>query len=268
MRRLYALALLGPLACTHRGVPSGTAAPPLRLALVWLAGQSNMSGRGVPELLDTTPVPNVWALDSTGHWRPAREPLHWEKPKLVGTGPGFAFARAIARECHVAIGLVPTAVGGSAIRRWEPAAFDSATNTHPWDDAMSRIARARPDGRFVAILWHQGESDANPQQAPLYDGRLRDLIRRMRSAVGNPDAPFVMGGIGRWPERPWNAYREKVDSVQRDVARTTPRTAFVPSDGLRHRGDSLHFDAASQREFGERYAKALLSMSGCGALRP
>ena len=80
------------------------------------------------------------------------------------------------------IGLVPTAVGGSAIRRWEPAAYDSATNTHPWDDALSRINRVRADGRFIAILWHQGESDANAAQAPLYDARLRVLIDRMRAA--------------------------------------------------------------------------------------
>lgn len=269
MRRVAFIILVGAAACAYHAAPVAVAsAKPPRLALILLAGQSNMSGRGRPEPVDTTPVPGVWALDSLGRWRPAREPLHWEKPKVVGVGPGYAFARRIARDCGVAIGLVPTAVGGSAIRRWEATAYDSATNTHPWDDAIARINRARADGRFVAILWHQGESDANAQQAPLYEGRLRALIVRTRAAVGNTDAPFIIGGIGRWPERPWNAYREKVDSVHRTVARTTPRSAFVPSDGLKHRGDSLHFDSPSQRLFGERYAEALLAMGGCAALRP
>jgi len=39
-----------------------------------------------------------------------------------------------------------------------------------------------------------------------------------------------------------------------------PRSAFVSSAGLGHRGDELHFDAAGFREFGRRYAHAFLGL--------
>ena len=40
-----------------------------------------------------------------------------------------------------------------------------------------------------------------------------------------------------------------------------PHTAFVSSDGLKHKGDKVHFDAESYRELGRRYAKAYLQLS-------
>jgi hypothetical protein len=39
-----------------------------------------------------------------------------------------------------------------------------------------------------------------------------------------------------------------------------PATACAPSNGLKDKGDVLHFDAASQREFGRRYAAEMLRL--------
>jgi hypothetical protein len=36
-----------------------------------------------------------------------------------------------------------------------------------------------------------------------------------------------------------------------------PRTAIVESTGLKHKGDVVHFDTPSLREFGKRYAAAM-----------
>jgi hypothetical protein len=38
------------------------------------------------------------------------------------------------------------------------------------------------------------------------------------------------------------------------------RVAFVSSQGLTHKGDVLHFDSPSLREFGRRYAHAFLML--------
>src|SRR5690606_22695803 len=46
------------------------------------------------------------------------------------------------------------------------------TNSHPYDDALARARIAARRGEFKAILWHQGESDANAERAPLYGERL------------------------------------------------------------------------------------------------
>jgi hypothetical protein len=37
----------------------------------------------------------------------------------------------------------------------------------------------------------------------------------------------------------------------------SPHTAVVESTGLKHKGDDVHFDTASLREFGKRYAAAM-----------
>ena len=49
---------------------------------------------------------------------------------------------------------------------------------------------------------------------------------------------------------------QRVDSAHRAIAASVPNVAYVSSEGLRDKGDKLHFDAASQRVFGARYAAA------------
>ncbi|MDQ2665047.1 MAG: sialate O-acetylesterase [Gemmatimonadota bacterium] len=247
------------MGCTRRSPAPPTDAPP-SLQLFLLAGQSNMAGRGAVEAQDRVPVDGIVMLDRNLAWVPAIDPVHFDK-SVAGVGPGRGFALALhATEPSVTIGLVPTAVGGSPISSWEPGAFDAATKTHPYDDALARARAARRDGRFRAILWHQGESDATPEHSILYATRLRALIARLRSDLGEPELPFIIGQLGQFPRSSWTAARERVDSAQRAIAATTPNVAFVTSDGLQHRGDNLHFNSASARELGRRYAAAYLDL--------
>lgn len=218
-----------------------------------------MAGRGAVAPEDRTPVPHVWMLDKSGAWVAAVDPVHFDKP-IAGVGPGRAFGIEVAERTGHDVGLVPAAVGGSAITSWVPAGLDSATRTHPYDDAIRRARLAMPRGRLVAILWHQGESDANARLAPDYSRRLHDLIARFRSDLNAPEVPFIIGQLGQF--RRWTPYDSTVDAAHREAARTIPHVAFVSSDALQHRGDSLHFDAQSARAFGRRYARAYLGMIG------
>ena len=219
-----------------------------------------MAGRGVVEPQDRVADPSIVMLDRTLHWVPAIDPVHFDKP-IAGVGPGHSFARALlARDFNARIGLVPAAVGGSPISSWEPGALDSATKTHPYDDALLRARAAMRDGRLRAILWHQGESDAHPGLSERYAEKLRALIARFRSDLNAPELPFIIGQLGQFSGRSWNVDVRRVDSVHRAIAATVPHVAYVSSDGLRDKGDTLHFDAASQREFGERYARAYLAL--------
>jgi hypothetical protein len=52
-----------------------------------------------------------------------------------------------------------------------------------------------------------------------------------------------------------------VDQAHRDLPKKIAHTAFVSSDGLAHKGDEVHFDAASYRELGRRYVRALRSLN-------
>lgn len=225
--------------------------------LYLLAGQSNMAGRGTVEAGDSIPVPGIWMLDKAGDWVPARDPLHFDKPKLAGVGPGFAFAKGMmASEKPKMIGLVPCAVGGTRIEAWVPGGYDSATRTHPYDDALVRIKQAMASGTFKGIIWHQGESDANEKLIPGYEAKLRALIIRFREALGNAQLPFVLGELGIFNEEQ-KATKGKINAIIRKVAASTAFCGLAESNGLNHRGDFTHFDAASARELGKRYAEAM-----------
>jgi hypothetical protein len=260
MRRVAVAALTPALLLSGAArVGARPAGPTKPLQLFLLVGQSNMAGRGTVEAEDAAPVPRVWSLDAQQQWVPAVEPLHFDKPKVVGVGPGRAFGVAIAQAWPQAeIGLIPAAVGGSSIRAWERGAVDSATRTHPYDEAIARAKAALRNGTLAGILWLQGESDSNARGSVDYDVRLRRVIEAMRADLGAPTVPFLIGQMGAFTEKPWNAFRQRVDSMHRAIAASTPRAAFVPTAGLTHRGDTIHYNAASAREIGRRYAKAYL----------
>jgi hypothetical protein len=224
--------------------------------LFLLVGQSNMAGRGVVEAQDRTPHPRVLMLNREGKWAPAADPLHFDKA-AAGVGLGKTFAELIAEaQPGITVGLIPCAVGGSPIDSWMPGALDVATNTHPWDDMMKRAEIALPAGTLKGILWHQGESDAKPEFAPSYEAKLHQLIARMRKVFEAPTVPFIAGQMGRFESAPWTPEKIRVDQVHQALPKNVPHTAFVSSEGLNHKGDNVHFDAASYRELGKRYAAA------------
>lgn len=228
--------------------------------LFLLVGQSNMAGRGVVEAQDKTPHARVLMLNKQGKWVPAIDPMHFDKT-AAGVGLGKTFGQIVAEaNPGVTIGLIPCAVGGSPISTWKPGAFYSGTKTHPWDDMAKRVEVALPAGAMKGILWHQGESDSNAEDAPGHEARLHNLVKRFRELVKSPDVPFIAGQMGKFDDVPWNPEKAVVDQAHQDLAKKVPHTAFVSAEGLKHKGDKVHFDSASFRELGKRYAEAYLKM--------
>ncbi len=241
--------------------------------LFLLVGQSNMAGRGVIEDSDRVVHPRILALGEEGKWVPAVAPIHFDK-KVAGVGLGKSFAMALAeKDENITIGLIPAACGGSPLSSWEPGGYHDQTKSHPYDDAIVRARRAMQDGVLKGILWHQGESDSKPGLAEVYQEKLEDLILRFRSALkeeqrgalprlrnlfGSKKKPFIIGQLGRFPGKPWNEHRERVNAAHIAVAGSVPRVLFVSSEGLTPKSDNVHFDTSSLRIFGKRYAEAYL----------
>lgn len=96
--------------------------------------------------------------------------------------------------------------------------------------------------------------------AGAYEPKLHDLIAGLRAELHAPAVPFVAGQLGRFSDRPWNDFKTTVDRAHRELPRKVTHTAFVGSSGLKHKGDKVHFDADSSREFGQRYADAYLEL--------
>lgn len=247
--------MCGPLASPATAAADAGATLPAaaEFHLFLLVGQSNMAGRGEVEPEDQNILPHVFALDAHEAWVPAVDPIHFDKP-IAGVGLARSFALAyLAEHPGVTVGLIPAACGGSPIASWQPGAYYEGTQSHPYDDAIRRARLAQTRGTLKGILWHQGESDAKPGLADVYEDALAALIARFRRDLAGEDVPFVLGQLGRFDGAPWDEHALRVDAALQSLARSTPRTGFVPSDGLSSKPDNLHFNSNALREFGRRY---------------
>lgn len=263
--RLHLCSLLAVFTCAVGCTAWAQTAPPLpakpEFHLFLLAGQSNMAGRGKVDAAGKQPHERVLVLGRESQWKPAKDPLHWDKG-AAGAGLGKPFAEIVAaKNPKITVGLIPTACGGSPISTWMPGQEWKQTNSHPWDDCIARAKQAMQDGTLKAILWHQGEADPNPRAAAEYEKKLEDLITRLRAELQDPDVPFIIGQLGRFPAKPWGPPREAVDAAHQAVAKRVKNVRFVTAEGLTSIGDDLHFDTASLRIFGERYADAYFSLT-------
>ena len=216
-----------------------------------LIGQSNMAGRGVVEDQDEVSHPRIFKQTENKQWVPAIDPLHFDKRELTGVGLGSSFARAVANaESNAVIGLIPAAFGGSALDEWGP-------GTRHYTNAVERTRLAlRTGGRLRAILWHQGESDRAPEKMATYPRRFADLVARLRADLKAPDVPIIVGElfVGRPANGPMNA-------MLNALPKTVTRCAIVSAEALTDKDDDgTHFDSASLREFGRRYAEAFFTL--------
>ncbi len=228
--------------------------------LYLLIGQSNMAGRGMIEPQDTITDPNVYMLNKENKWVLARSPLHFDK-SVAGTGLGLTFGKTMAKKNNKKIGLIPCAVGGTNIRMWMPDGYDNVTKTHPFDDAIKRVKIALQHGQLKGILWHQGEGDASRERVPFYEQRFDSLLVNLGKelSVNIGKLPIVVGELGQfYCEK--NPEAKLINHILRHIANAHPNMSLVTSKGLTHKGDTIHFDAASQRELGQRFAKKMAKL--------
>ena len=223
---------------------------PEDLRIFLLIGQSNMAGRGPVEAVDQVPHPRVFTLTKELTWVPAVDPLHFDKPAMVGVGLGSSFARMVAdADSRAVIGLVAAAFGGTSLDQWEP-------DGELYRAAVNRARVALKRGKLAGILWHQGEADSALEKAATYAVRFATMIARLRTDLDAADVPVIVGETGRFRED-----AGPINAVLASLPQHVPDCAFVPADGLTDKGDKLHFNTASLREFGRRYAHAWFTLA-------
>lgn len=237
-----------------------------QLDLYLLMGQSNMKGRGfMPE----TPLsdPRIISMHlKTDGWFLARHPLHLTgDPKTftghdnAGVGPGLTFAKEMANAFPGSrIGLIPCAVGGSAIARW--------TKGQPlYENAVRRAKLARdagPEGKthIRGAIWLQGEADARPERIEAYPEKLAQMIKNLRADLGIENLPLIVSTIGEM--RSPSDFQEKMNLILLDLPNQVENTGAVDARDLKtHIGDKVHFDTSAQEEIGRRFAKEYLRIA-------
>lgn len=230
-----------------------------KIHLYVLAGQSNMAGNSAVEEVDRMTHPRVWMLDGAQHWVLAKNPMRFDK-NIEGVSPGLSFAKFMAaKDSTSIIGLIPCAVGGTGIDLWTPGAYDDKTKTHPYDDALNRILLAKEYGVVKGILWHQGESDSKKELTEAYEVKLKKVFLQFRSDLNDSDLPIVLGTLGDFLVNK-NPYAGIINKSITTVASQLSFSGLADASGLTDAGDRLHFNAASSRALGERYAQALLQI--------
>jgi hypothetical protein len=236
----------------------GTISPPSKgkFHLYLLIGQSNMAGRGAVEEADKVPHLRVMMFNKENAWVPAVDPLHFDKP-IAGVGLGSTFGRVMAdAEPAIAVGLIPCAVGGTPLARWQK-------GKDLYEQALLRAKAAMADGQLKGILWHQGEGDSKREEdAESYGERLAKMVTDLRADLGAGDVPFVAGRLGEFLKAKDGepAFFDVVNTGIDSIATRVSKAAAVPSTELKHKGDRVHFDSASLREFGKRYAAAMKNL--------
>ncbi len=224
-----------------------------------LVGQSNMAGRGRLEDVEAIVEPRVHMFRD-GQWQTAREPLHTDKPHIAGVGLGMSFAQSVLASLppEEEIGLLPCAVGGTPLARWQPGAdlYEAALAV-----AGAGLADARHE--LAGILWHQGEGDSGDADlAESYAERLLKTMNAFRADLSEPSCPVIVGTLGDFMAQRADAdFAETVNQNIRRMPQLLQHCQVVSAAGLGDNGDVLHFNASALRTLGQRYAAAYATLS-------
>jgi hypothetical protein len=181
-----------------------------------------------------------------------------------GFGPEMGLVRTLADREDRQLAVIKTAFSGTSIAGdWnvDLAGADSCYRAlieetkAAVDAAKSRDILLRP----CAFVWVQGESDANPKDAPNYAANLTRMLVRLRTDLAAPDMVLLLGvntrfGDGKNPSMP------VIVEAQKKVAATLHHVRYVDTTGAETLPPShTHFTAAGTLEIGRRYAEALLA---------
>ena len=238
-----------------------------------VAGQSNSANHG--EERQTTRTGKVASFDGK-HWHAANDP----QPGASGDGGSFLppFGDAIAERFKVPVGLVACGIGATSVREWLP---KGTTFPNPptltsrvqqlasgeWEskgEAYSMlVARMKQLGArgFRAVLWHQGESDANQQDPTrtlsggLYRAYLARVIRDSRRDIAW-DAPWFVAQVSY--HVPGDEASPEIRAAQGSLWKDGVAFEGPDSDALKGAfrdsgGKGVHFSGPGLREHAARW---------------
>lgn len=244
---------LGAASCKHpiTEVPGKT-----DTLLYLMAGQSNMAGRGTVEAMDMQTNPRLLEMDDAFHYSLKSEPNTIYQGGLAGLDCGLSFGNEVLMHLpeQTRLGLIQCSISSTRIQEW---LGDSLHAVKLYSNMLRRGKAAMQSGTLKGVLWMQGEGNAEDAQvAAGYDQYLSQFIQNFRRDVGAPSLPFYVGLLPRWCIRP---YHDSVNAAIRRTASALPAVYLIETDDLSYKADSLHFDAAGQRELGRRFAAVAIS---------
>jgi hypothetical protein len=225
-----------------------------------LSGQSNMVGwssnSGLPsELQQSRPDIQIYC---GGGWT-------YLRPGLGGSidcfGPEITLCRDII-DAHPSedIVFVKYAISGTSL--WNDWRATDGVQYINFMNAVDNALLSVSEPEIVGMLWMQGESDAYPPHSTLehaqeYQQNLTNFIQHVRTDLGIPDLPIVIGRISQSSVWTWG---DIVRQAQVNVSQTVPNTAIFTTDDLPLQSDNMHYNANGTMTLGRRFADAINDM--------
>ncbi len=186
-------------------------------------------------------------------WRIANDPQLGTHDKSQGGSFWPAFGDAMTARYHVPIGVVVTGHGGTSINQWK-----SGSELFNW--TLGRIKELEASAvpgypSFRALLWHQGESDAD-MKGVAYANGLGTIIREMRQQSGRNFTWFVAKASYR-PGKPLEApvTQGQKELWDKRVALAGPDTDAMLGELRDHGGKGIHFSKVGLKVHGEAWAE-------------
>lgn len=242
-----------------------------------VAGQSNSANHGEER---QKPASNRVTAFSGTRWQPANDP----QPGATGSGGSFLppFADALEAMFQVPVGLVAVGVGATSVREWLPRGTRFARpptltgnvrqlDSGEWESRgtlfstlSTRLKQLGPQG-FRALLWHQGESDANQKDATRtlpgdsYREFMEVLIRESRRAAGW-DVPWFVAQVSyHTPEDPGSPdIRAAQEALWKaGLALPGPDSDALTGDLRDGGGKGVHFSGKGLRVHGAKWAEKI-----------
>jgi lysophospholipase L1-like esterase len=297
LSRLHAVSALSLLLlCSHAGIARAETRD-----LIVVAGQSNAVGFDAyaedlpPDATDSKtlfwwrvgdPPPDEFDGTSARQWtqlqfQPRTEAMSGDAAKKTGRqygnfnrkskggfGPEIGLARTLASREAKPLAILKTAFSGTSVAGdWNIERTGETQNCYRAMLEESRLAieAAKKTGlelRVRALVWVQGESDANAKDAPLYGANLTRMLEKLRADLAAPEMILLLGVNTRFGNGN-NQFMPGVIESQKSVAAKLSRTRYVDTDGAETLPPShTHFTAQGTLEIGRRYAEALLEVEG------
>ena len=252
---------------------TGTGPMPDYFDIILLAGQSNMSGRGIIDGGIDTTDPDVYQFgcyNGFGNYRTifaGSDPL--TMPDTVaaanGVGPGMFFAKRYKQLYNRKVLLVPFARGGTSLSggvvTWSPYGTNNADLLSAIDQANRAITAAIalfPGSSFKGVCWLQGEGDGeNSVTTGAYQAAMADLILAFRNGItGATNSWFVLGqmmpeAIAARPGYP------AIDTAHTNISNLYPKAHKVAIGTGYDSGDQLHYNAPGERLMGTTMANGV-----------
>jgi|688.fasta_scaffold16861_12 hypothetical protein len=243
-----------------------------------VAGQSNSANHGEERL--TSSSPHVMNFNGT-RWLPCTDP----QPGASGNNGSFIppLGDLLNQKLNVPIGFLTTGIGATSVREWLPPEISfpnppTITNRviqqpdgHWKSDGtafemlVARMKSLGPNG-FRAVLWHQGESDANQADptrtldGKLYAEYVTHIINDSRKAIGW-DPPWMIAQASY--HSPNDTGSEPIRSAQASLWKSGVALQGPDSDALRgsfrdQQGNGVHFSGPGLHAHAKAWADRLV----------